>query len=130
MTSEKYKLFTRKDQCRANELFAIGRVENNEYCFLLSLLIVQRKQQKEPKNINTKLSTYISYRGSGYSRQSLDNVKIICYDSKIYVPQSLCRHVLDWYYLYFNHPGGSRLAKTTRGGMLLERPCHASVAVF
>ena len=46
--------------------------------------------------------------------QELDNVKIICYDSKIYVPQSLCRRVLDWYHFYINHPGGSRLAKIIR----------------
>ena len=41
-------------------------------------------------------------------------MEIICYDSKIYVPQSLRRRVLDWYHLYLNHPGGSRLAKTTQ----------------
>ena len=28
------------------------------------------------------------------------------------MPQSLCRHVLDWYHFYLNHTGGSRLAKT------------------
>ena len=44
--------------------------------------------------------------------QALDNVKIICYDIKIYVPQSMCRRVLDWYHFYLNRPGGSRLAKT------------------
>ena len=43
--------------------------------------------------------------------QELDNVKIICYDSKIYIPQSLRRRVLDWYHFYLNHPGDSRLAK-------------------
>ena len=26
----------------------------------------------------------------------------------------MCRHVLDWYHLYFNHPGGSILSKTIR----------------
>ena len=46
--------------------------------------------------------------------QSLDNVKIIYYDSKIYVLQSLRRCVLYWYHLYLNHPCGSRLAKKTR----------------
>ena len=50
--SDKYYPYTRKAQCRANELFKIGKVENNEDCFLLNLLIVQRQQQKEPRNIN------------------------------------------------------------------------------
>ena len=44
--------------------------------------------------------------------KELNDVEIIFYDSKIYVPQSLCRRVLDWYHFYLNHPGCSRLAKT------------------
>ena len=43
------------------------------------------------------------------------DVEIICYDSKLYVPQSLRRHMLDWYHFYLNHLGGSRLATTIRG---------------
>ena len=111
-TSDKYEPCTRKAQCWANELFTIGRVENNKDCFPLNLIIVQIEQQKETRNINSNLSTYISDRVSSYSMQELDNIEIICYDSKIYVPQSLRRHVLDWYHFYLNHPGGSRLAKT------------------
>ena len=100
--SNKYKTCTRKDQCHVNKLFAICRVENNEDCFLLNILIVRREQQKELRNMNSNLSTYISDRGSGYSIQELDNVKIICYDIKIYVPQTRCRHVLDCYHFYPN----------------------------
>ena len=40
--SDNYNPFTRKSQCRSNKLFAIGRVENNDYCFPLNILIVQR----------------------------------------------------------------------------------------
>ena len=64
---DKYETCTRKDQCRANKLFAIGRGENNEPPPPLNILILQREQQKEPRNINSNLSTYISDRGSGYS---------------------------------------------------------------
>ena len=46
--------------------------------------------------------------------QELGDVQIICYYSKIYVPQSLHRRVVDLYHLYINHPGGSRLSKTIR----------------
>ena len=55
-TNDKYNPFTRKSQCRANGLFTIGRVENNEDSFLLNILILQIEQQKEPRNINSKLS--------------------------------------------------------------------------
>ena len=41
----KYGNCTRKDQCHANELFAIGRVKNNECYFPLNLLIVQRRKK-------------------------------------------------------------------------------------
>ena len=44
--------------------------------------------------------------------QSLDDFNIICYDRKIYVPQSIRRRVLDWYNLYLNRPDDIRIAKT------------------
>ena len=50
---------TRKDQCCVNYLFTIGRVENNENIFPLSLLILHREQQKELRNVNSRLITYI-----------------------------------------------------------------------
>ena len=95
-TRNKYESCAWKVQCRANELFAIVRVENNEYCLLINILNIQREQKKELRNINSMISTYISYQGSGSSMQVLDDFEIICYDSKIYVPQSLLRRVLDW----------------------------------
>ena len=49
--SDKNDPCTRKTQCCANELFAIGREEINDNCFSLKLLILQREQQKEPRNI-------------------------------------------------------------------------------
>ena len=42
-------------------------------------------------------------------------IEIICYDTKIYVPQSLHRRVIYWYHLYLNHPSGSRPAKKSGG---------------
>ena len=68
---------TRKAQCCANKLFAIGREENNDNCFPLNLLIVQRKQQKEPRIIKSSFSKYISDRGSGHSKKELEYVEII-----------------------------------------------------
>ena len=59
----------------------------------------------------SSLSTYISDQISGYSMKELNSIEIICYDRKIFVPQSLCRRVIDCYHFYLNHPGGSRIAK-------------------
>ena len=89
---DKNKSCTRKAQCRANELFAIGMEEKNEYYFPLNLLVLQREQQNELRNINSRLSTYISDQGSSYYMQELNNVKIICYDSK-YTYHKVCADV-------------------------------------
>ena len=43
--SNKNEPFTRKSQCRVNELFVIDREDNNENCFLIKILIVQIEQQ-------------------------------------------------------------------------------------
>ena len=51
-------------------------------------------KRREKSKKNCKLSAYISNRRSNYSKQSLDNVKIICCNVKIYVPQ-VCADV--WY---------------------------------
>ena len=59
MPRDNYYTYTSKAQCRANKLFGIVRTENNEYCFLINLLIVQREKQKELINKNSKVSTYI-----------------------------------------------------------------------
>ena len=44
--SNKYDPCTRMDQCREENLFTIGRVENNEYTPPVNILILQREQQK------------------------------------------------------------------------------------
>ena len=61
MPSRKYNTCTRKAQRYTNKSFTIGRVENNKDCFLLNILIVKRDKQKDLRNINSKLSTYILY---------------------------------------------------------------------
>ena len=106
-----YDTCKRKAQCRVNKLFTPGRVENNGDYFPLNLSVLQR-EKKELINIDSKISTYILYQVSGYFMQALDDVEIIYYDRKIYVPQIMLRRVLDWYNFYLNHFSGSRLAKT------------------
>ena len=71
-----------------------------------------------------------SNQGSGYSKQVLEDVDIICYDIKIYVPQNLKMCVLDWYHFHQNNPGGSIFVKTTRElcywkGLVMQAELHA-----
>ena len=62
----KYNTCKRNTQCCANNSFTIGILENNDDCFWLNILILKIEQKKEPRNINSKLSTYISDWGYGY----------------------------------------------------------------
>ena len=102
---------TNNDQCRANELFLIGKGGNNEDVLPLNILNVQIEQQKELRKVNSKISAYILDRVSGYSEQDLRIIEIIFYDRNIYLMQTLGRYVIDWYHLYLKHPVVSRLAK-------------------
>ena len=85
--------------------------KKNGNCFPLDILDVQRGQQKDLRKMNYKLSAEILDQGYGYSKQAFDNAKITCYDTKIYVPQSLRSRVLDRYHFYPNHHGGSKVTK-------------------
>ena len=59
--------------------------KKNEDCFLLNILNVQIEQQKKIRNKNSNSVHTLSDRISGYSGQALEEVKIICYDRRIYV---------------------------------------------
>ena len=67
------------------------------------------------RNVNTNLSIYTQDQVSCYSMQELDDVQIICYDSKIYVPQSLRRCVLDWFHFLSKPPRWQQTCKKHRG---------------
>ena len=112
--SKKYNPCTGKSQCRADDLFTLVRIENNEYRSSLNLFISTKRTTKGTEKCNFKLITCISDQGYGYYVKALDDVDIICYASKIYVPQSLHRRGLYCYHFYLNNPSVSRLAKTIR----------------
>ena len=49
------------------------------------------------------------YWGSGYHKQALEKVEIICYYRRIYLPKTMFLWVIYWYHLYLNHLVGGRL---------------------
>ena len=84
---------------------------------------MQQKQQKDPMNINNKLSAYMQYQRSGYFQQEIYSVEITLFDKTIYVLLTMHRHVIYWYHLYINQHGGGRIENNT--GKL----CHWKVLV-
>ena len=95
--------FTRKYQCRVNKLFALCRAENNENRFLLNLLIVQIEKQIELRNINSKLSTYISDLGSSYSMTfSSPRRPLFLHALSFECTSKLCINFLNRFSVYFH----------------------------
>ena len=80
--------------------------------FPLNLPLVQRAQNKELKQTNSKLKQIINDKKSGYTKSQVDGLELITFKGKIYVPRVLRRKTLEWYHYYLNHPGGDRLYKT------------------
>ena len=102
---------TDKVQSHMNKLFNIGN-RNNNSGFPLNLSDVQRIQNLELNIRNSKLKAFIEDSKSGYYYDFIEDMKLILYEGKIYVPESLRRRTLGWYHHYLNHSGGDRLANT------------------
>ena len=77
----------------------------------LDIAIIAEYQQKELKR-GKYLKDYLKNPKSGYSEESYDDVQIITYKNKLYIPLALRARILNWYHLYLCHPGDTRLAKT------------------
>jgi hypothetical protein len=56
---------------------------------------------------------------SHYSIQHIEGYDFLCYEEKIFIPQSLRQRqrVLSWYNEYLLHPGQTRTEKTIRNTM-------------
>ena len=77
----------------------------------LDIAIIAEYQQKELKK-GKYLNDYLKNPKSEYSKDLHDDVQIITYKNKLYIPLALRARILNWYYLYLCHPGDTRLAKT------------------
>jgi hypothetical protein len=87
-------------------------VLEDDIAFPLDLSLVQRTQNIELNQRNSKLRQLIDDAKSGYGVSTLDGVKIVVFNDKIYVPVALRQRTMNWYHFYLNHPGGERLYKT------------------
>ena len=54
----------------------------------------------------------INDKKSGYNISVLNDVEIVTFENKIYVPKALRCQALEWYHHFLNHPGGDRLYHT------------------
>ena len=88
--------------------------ESNEG-FPLDLSSVQKIQNKELNKRNSKLKDLLNNKESGFKFKTLDNVKLVMFEDRIYVPQKLRQRTINWYHHYLCHPGEDRLYNTMKG---------------
>ena len=86
--------------------------EDQEAEFPLDLRLVQERTEIELNEVNSPLKKLINDKKSGYNINTIDNIELVTYQDKIYVPKSLRRRTLEWYHHFLNHPGGDRLYHT------------------
>ena len=103
---------TEEDHESLNEMFYQEKEQSNDTGFPLELSEVQRIQNKELKQRNSKLKAEVKDKNSRYNIQELEGLDIVMYENKIYVPEPLRGRTLHWYHHYLSHPGGDRLAQT------------------
>ena len=84
-------------------------LEDEEEQFPLDLRLVRRHTERELNEVNSPLKTLINDNQSGYNINTIDNIELVTYQDKIYVPKLLRRRTLEWYHHFLNHPGGDRL---------------------
>ena len=93
-------------------------LEDDEDNFPLELSNVRRIQQQELNKNNSKLKQLVNDKKSEYHIKTFEDVELVLYKDKIYVPQQLRNKTLNWYHYYLCHPGSDRLYNT------LNRVCY------
>ena len=101
-TIDQYDTGTSKYLSIANDLFLTREEKANNCGYPIDLALIKQEKQKELGNKNSNIISYMLDYISLYSQTSLDNVEILWFDKKIYMPLTLCRYVINWYYLYLN----------------------------
>lgn len=99
------------DMQASKELLTINR-GYGEGTFPLERSTLQKEQIKELNKRNSKLKTMLEDASRGFYRTTIDEVELIMYQDRIYIPHALRDRVLQWFHHYLNHPGGDRLGNT------------------
>ena len=94
---------------RENECFASSLDEVDEEPFPLDLENVAHEQQKD-KGLHAKCKK----DKQKYKTEVRQDVKLITYEGRVYIPPCLRDNVLNWYHHYLQHPGANRMYNTIK----------------
>jgi hypothetical protein len=103
----------RSGECESMCLEELLNLEGDETeGFPLEIQRLKSAQDAELSR-NKKLQKEIIQKDSKYGWDTYDNVRLLTYKEKLYVPpEKLRTATLNWYHHYLCHPGGDRLANT------------------
>eukprot|EP00804_Cyclotella_cryptica_P030711 CCRYP_009130-RA/>CCRYP_009130-RA protein AED:0.41 eAED:0.41 QI:0/0/0/1/0/0/3/0/317 len=82
-----------------NPVFANGNEEDSIYPLMTREIA---EAQQEHKSLLNK----------GYSTHLVENIKVLCKDGKMVIPNSLQHRAVAWFHHYLQHPGTKRLKET------------------
>ena len=67
-----------------------------------------RKLKEKQKNKKTTLN---NNKHKSIKMNVINDVELMTYNNRIYIPHSLWRDTMNWYHHYLQHPGASRMEK-------------------
>ena len=79
----------------------------DEGIFPIQLQLIQNSQSKD-RSLRKRLKDNPNH----YKKQAIENVQVITYKDRIFVPKELRNRTLNWYHHYLCHPGRDRMYKT------------------
>ena len=66
----------------------------------------------EPEFLVILLRILVNVLNLKINTNIINDVKVTTYNNRIYIPHSLQRDTMNWYYHYLQYPGASRMEKT------------------
>ena len=89
-----------QDEIRSAYFGEIFNLVEDHKSFPLDVSLVQKEQQNELNQQNSKLKDLVNTKDSGYYIGTFWNHELVLHENKLYVPKSLRQRVLNWYHFY------------------------------
>ena len=64
------------------------------------------------QKIDKQIQNFINDNKDDISSKTIDEIKLITFKNKIFIPRALRKEILEWYHQYLCHPGMTRMTKT------------------
>ncbi len=99
-------------------------VPQNEEIFLVQLQLIQSTQGKD-RSLRKRLKD----NRTNYKKQIIENVQLVTYKDRIFIPETLRNQVLTWYHYYLCHPGKGRVYNTMAATLYWDK-MEADITAF